>query len=241
VILPVTLGANLGLATQAAPRLRGVSERCGGLSIQACITFGAGFLGGGANGVPNGGLFGVTQHEVDEVLGTASNLSRTEMPISPAAADLFRYGAPGVRSWSLNSVTTQDCGTNTPAAYASVNGGQTNLASYNNCNNGGDYGDFVSPANMNQVQDAFGNPVDPSLITLRSPEASLLDAIGWNFTSSTVVASGTPTPVTEQAIFVGQQLEGVPAPAATPEPATFGLAGGVLTLLLIARRRSTRS
>ncbi len=64
----------------------------------------------------------------------------------------------------------------------------------------------------------------------------MLDAVGWKYVASTVVASGTSTPVTEKAVFVGQQVEG--DPTTVPEPATIGLAGSTLALILIARRRA---
>ena len=81
-------------------------------------------------------------------LGTSSALPNGggTVPGNPAAADLFRYGAPGVRSFALNTSTAEPC-TGTPTAYFSVNGGITNLSNYNNCNNGGDYGDWGGAAN----------------------------------------------------------------------------------------------
>ncbi len=234
VVLTEALAANLGLGVQIAAALTPAGKNCAGLSVQACVAFGSAYLSGAAGGGPSAALFGVTEHEINEVLGTASNLSKDTTATAPSVADLFRYGAPGVRSFSANSSTTQPCDLGTAGAYLSVNGGQTNLASYNNCNNGGDYGDFVSPANVNQVQDAFGNTTSPASLTLSSPEASLLDAVGWNYVGSTVVASGTPTPVTEKAVFVGQQVEG--NPPTVPEPGTIGLAGSALAFILIARR-----
>ena len=235
VVFSEALGANLGLLTINQPKLVEAGKNCAGLSVQACVAFGSGYLSGA--GI-SGGLYGVTQHEINEVLGTASNLAGSTTPTSPSAADLFRNGAPRVRSWSANSSTGQPCDAGTPGAYVSVNSGQTNLASYNNCNNGGDYGDFASPVMLKQVQDAFGDTTSPSSITLSSPEASLLDAVGWNYVGSTVVASGTPTPVTERAVLVGQRVDGIPT--STPEPATLALAGGALALLLIRKRRVAR-
>lgn len=239
VILPETLAANLGLGTQNPAAQVAVGQNCAGLEIQACVAFGSSYLTGGANGGPAAGLFGVTQHEINEILGTASGLSRGSTATAPSAADLFRFGAPGVRSWSNDNGTAIPCQAGTPVAYLSINGGQTNLASYNNCNNGGDYGDFLSPADPGQVQDAFGPTTNPATLSLTSPESALLDATGWNYVGSTVVASGTPAPVTEKAVSVGMQFEGDP-PEAVPEPATIGLGGIALALLFMGRRRVAR-
>lgn len=238
VILPETLAANLGLGIQnpATQVQVAVGQNCVGLTIQACVAFSSSYLTGGANGGPAAGLFGVTQHEINEILGTASGLSSGSTAAAASAADLFRFGAPGVRSWSNNIGTAIPCQAGTPVAYLSINGGQTNLASYNNCNNLGDYGDFLSPANPSQVQDAFGLTTNPARLSLTSPESVLLDATGWNYVTSTVVASGTPVPVTEKAVFVGTQFEGDP-PGAVPEPATIGLAGIALAVLFMGRAR----
>jgi hypothetical protein len=51
-------------------------------------------------------------------------------------ADLFRYSAPGTRSFLGNSNTCSGY-----SAYFSINSGNTD---YNNCPFGGDYGDWVS-------------------------------------------------------------------------------------------------
>ncbi len=71
------------------------------------------------------------------------------------------------------------------------------------------------------------------------PESVLLDATGWNYVASTVVAAGTPAPETEKAVYVGTQFEGDP-PGAVPEPATIGLGGLALALLFMGRRRVAR-
>jgi hypothetical protein len=113
-------------------------------------------------------LLAVVEHEIDEVLGLGSNLNESTLT-SPAPQDLFRYSAPGTRSY-----------TTAGAAYFSVNGGVTNLISYNNvanCNtSAGDCGDWASSATPH-VQDAFATPgATPSL----NVELTALDAIGYN-------------------------------------------------------------
>jgi hypothetical protein len=82
----------------------------------------------------------------------------------------------------LNTSTDVPC-TGTPTAYLSIDSGGTDLDDYNNCNNGGDYGDWIGTSGL-QVQDAFGPDSQAASLTLSSPEVTLLDAVGYNFSSS---------------------------------------------------------
>ncbi len=177
-----TLAATLGVGSQASDTF----AQCGGLVANACTTISSSDLN--ASGSPVAALSGEVQHEFDEVLGTASALPNGGtggVPSNPFAADLYRYGAPGVRSFALNSSTDEPC-TGTPTAYLSVNGGVTNLDPYNNCNNGGDYGDWIYDDGK-QVQDAFGPSDVAASLNLNSPEVALLDAVGYNFVTPTAV------------------------------------------------------
>ncbi|HEX5230510.1 MAG TPA: NF038122 family metalloprotease [Bryobacteraceae bacterium] len=188
VTMTSTLASNLGLGGQVSSSF----AACGGLSANACVVLGTDFLTGGPGGTPSAGLFGTVQHEVDEALGTASALPNGggSLPADPSVADLYRYTAPGTRSFALNTSTDVPC-TGSPTAYLSVDGGTTNLNPYNNCNNGGDYGDWNFSDGL-QVQDAFGPTDAPSSLSLGSPEVALLDAVGYNFTTPTA----TPEPRT---------------------------------------------
>ena len=136
-------------------------------------------LGGAGNGTisinlaitsttPTAGLYSlqtVAAHEIDEILGTPSGLNlntpNTIMPI-----DLYRYTAPGVRSFTNNTSV---------APYLSFNGGVTNLVNYNH-DGSGDWGDFASGQGL-YVQNAYGPPgtgtVNPTV------ELQMLDAIGY--------------------------------------------------------------
>jgi hypothetical protein len=199
-----TLASALGLGSQVSD----VFGSCGGLTANACVTLSSAALNSG--GSPLAGLFGIVQHEVDEVLGTASNLPNGggSVPLDPLAADLYRYSAPGVRSFALNTSTSVPC-TGSPTAYLSVNGGVTNLNNYNNCNNGGDYGDWIGTDGL-QVQGAFGPDTQAAMLNLGSPEVTLLDGVGYNF---------------------GVQ--------AVPEPSTLLMAfAGLIAVPLLRRRRS---
>jgi hypothetical protein len=120
----------------------------------------------------NYSLEAVANHEIDEVLGiggSGSTLANGNTgPVGDL--DLYRYSAPGVRSYSATS----------PLAYFSINGGNTVL-SYFNQTAGADYGDWLSnpiPTGYEpQLQDAFGTPgANP---TLGPNELAAFSAIGY--------------------------------------------------------------
>jgi len=114
-------------------------------------------------------LLAVIEHEMDEALGLGSSLDNgTTGPIRPE--DLFRYSAPGVRSYTTSSSAT---------AYFSVNGGTTNLIGFNQSGGGADYGDWASSGTAH-VQDAFGTPGASPTFGI---EQAALDSIGYNFAS----------------------------------------------------------
>jgi hypothetical protein len=110
-------------------------------------------------------LQSVAMHEINEVLGiggTGSTLTGTDSLTGPVGPlDLFRYSAPGVRTYS-NTLN------NNPFAYFSINGGATVLSYFNQRSLGADFGDWLSnplpPGFSPQVQDAFAtagaSPVD---------------------------------------------------------------------------------
>jgi len=131
-------------------------------------------------------------HELDEALGIGgqgSLLSLTDFnegdlgegPGSPGpvgSMDLYRYSAPGVRSFSLYQ-------TNSPYAYFSINGGNTVLSYFNQNGKGQteDYGDWLSdpaipPGYGPQVQDAFAYPGNNPDLGVN--ELTALNAIGYS-------------------------------------------------------------
>jgi len=114
-------------------------------------------------------LVGVLEHETTEVMGRGSYLdARGEYGVM----DLYRYQASGVRQ----------TGTGSPA-YFSINGGATNLDSWNT-QSGGDIGDWASSAGA----DAF-LAFSPSgqINGLTATDLTLMEALGW--TATTVVAA----------------------------------------------------
>lgn len=123
-------------------------------------------------------LIATVEHEIDEVLGLGSDVGVSgSFFTDPAVEDLYRYTAAGARSFSL---ATDD-------AYLSLDG-TTDLARYNNLNNGGDTGDYHTGGTP-QVQDAFATPgATPTL----NVEFRALDAIGYTLKP----AAATPEPST---------------------------------------------
>jgi hypothetical protein len=173
------INANTSIAVKSA------NGRALGLNTPE-VTFSspcASFTGSGCIGInvalanANGDLVAVVEHEIDEILGLGSALSGNTTPAVPWSQDLFRWGGPGVRSYASNSSTTNPCAG--PSAFFSIDGGATNLNQFNNCNNGGDYGDWITHT-PSQVQDAFTDFSGTPFLTSTSPEVRSLDVIGYS-------------------------------------------------------------
>ncbi|MGA7497162.1 MAG: NF038122 family metalloprotease [Isosphaeraceae bacterium] len=175
VIITSAEGRNLGFNTPG-----GVTGPSGGtfdtvIGLNTSITYPP-----QPNNGSNYGLQAVANHEIDESLGiggAGSTIGGTGFFATGVGdLDLYRYTAPGVRSYS----TTQ---TTSPYSYFSINGGNTVL-SYFNQTSGADYGDWLSnpiPAGYGpQVQDAFGTPgTNPAL---GPNELAAFSAIGYELT-----------------------------------------------------------
>jgi hypothetical protein len=125
------------------------------------------------------------EHEIDEVLGTASHLPTTS---DIAAVDLFRYTTNLTRTF----ITSGD------NAYLSVDG--TNLWARYNMVSGGDYGDFWSYTDYwappgktagPQVQDAFGTSGQYEDIGVN--EMAILDVVGWTLAAKPVITIARST------------------------------------------------
>ena len=137
------------------------------------------------------GFLGVIQHEVNEVLGTGSNLPNNVngvlpgpgggpavLPTTIAPSDLFRYATNGTRSFTLNLA-------NDPAAKAffRLSPGGPNQQEFNNLPNGGDYGDWYTGAGRlfaAAPQDQNGDENTFTSMSNSPAELILLDAIGYN-------------------------------------------------------------
>jgi hypothetical protein len=122
---------------------------------------------------------GVLEHEISEDMGRVANYGDDNF--SPL--DLFRYTSPG---------TIATSGT---AAYFSIDGGQTNLAEFNNNDLpwGGDAGDWSSqPGDINPVSDdsydAFSSPSVAN--TVSTTDLKVMEALGYTLAAA-CYAAGT--------------------------------------------------
>jgi hypothetical protein len=129
-----------------------------------------------ADGVTAGqyDFFGVVAHEISEVMGRLVLGGSSFSPLS-----LFDYSAAGVRDMA-----------GAQPGYFSINGGTTNLDSFNS-NSGGDLGDWASSAG----NDAFLAFAKPGVVLPVTPaDLTLLDAIGWNLAASSPPPPPPPPP-----------------------------------------------
>jgi hypothetical protein len=134
-------------------------------------------------------LQSVATHEIDEALGIGgpgSTLGRAVDPVGDL--DLYRYSAPGVRSFTTSSTAT---------SYFSIDGGTTNVVGFNQ-DPRGDFADWFSvvqgPGFVAQVQDAFATPgAHPRL---GNSEITAFEAIGYLPVSQTPPSVPEPTSLT---------------------------------------------
>jgi hypothetical protein len=114
-----------------------------------------------------------TEHEVDEVIGLGSRLGHNGNDLNPQ--DLFSWSSTGVRNITSSGVR-----------YFSINGGTTNIVSFNQ-NPDGDFGDWLStacPQAHPYVQNAFGCAGQYSDIAATSPEGVNLDVVGYDLVTA---------------------------------------------------------
>jgi hypothetical protein len=180
---PINGNASIGVKSPNGMALGlGTSEQPFGGACPTASFTGSGCIGLNvslANMIGPGILFATVEHEIDEILGLGSALNGTMTPAMPWTEDLFRWASAGTRSYLANaSSTTHPCGMGTPLSFFSIDGGTTDVDDFNNCNNGGDYGDWITHT-PSQVQDAFTNASGAATLSISSPEVRALDVIGY--------------------------------------------------------------
>ncbi len=160
---------------------------------------------------------GIAQHEISEILGRGSAITKTGIGFYQLPADLFRYSAPGVQSYSYTTPT-----------YFSTDGGKTNLGWFDNTNDGGDRADWLTGTGGSYPGDVQNSYVYTGATSFSAADLQLLRALGWGGTATTLNTSASTAGTTTGA-------------AAVPEPATPTiLAMGLASLALVRRRRSAR-
>lgn len=131
-------------------------------------------------------LGAVAMHEADESMGfggPGSWITSSVPATYVGMEDLFRYKAPGVRTGLVNA----------NGEYFSVDGGVTNIRTFNNHAFGGDSADWATDGNA-YVQNAFATP--GVSVHYSSKEIAAGDAIGWD-------VKPTPEPATMTALALG--------------------------------------
>ena len=96
------------------------------------------------SGIPSAGQYSfqtAAMHEIQEVLGRTSTLNGVTSGFAAYPLDLFRYVAPGVTSF------TQNTAAGATQAYASADGGVTDLGTFADQSNGFDRSDWETPVN----------------------------------------------------------------------------------------------
>jgi hypothetical protein len=139
---------------------------------------------------------GMAAHEISEVLGRITGLYGSN-PTYATPLDVLRYSAKGVSSFSYSQ-----------SAYFSINGGSTNLGTFN-VTGGGDRTDWRSIAG--DAQNAYLSTGVNYALTVA--DKTLLDVLGWGAAAPTVTI-GSPVPV---ASLTGSGA----GMAAVPEPTTW--------------------
>ena len=179
VAFTAALGRALGYNTPGA-----TTDGSGTFDCDIFLNAGLCFTGAAVAGKYD--LAAVAMHEADESMGfggPGSLIGTNLIGSYVGPQDLFRYKSNGVRTGL----------TNVNGEYFSVDGGATNIRTFNNHANGGDAADWASDGNA-FVQNAFGTP--GVAIAYSGKEVAAGDAIGWDIKT-------TPEPATMVAMALG--------------------------------------
>ncbi len=178
--LPASIGGADVVLTTAQAKSLGYTITAGGLDgvieFSSMFSFATSRDSNGAIASDTIDLIGVAEHEIGHLLGFISNLDSHLATSSGGGAiegrsvlDLFRFAAPGARSYA-----------NGDAAYVSIDGGTTSLASFAE---GASYqASHWAPNTLVQGVPAL---LDPGVgygqvINITPLDALALDAVGWD-------------------------------------------------------------
>ena len=109
---------------------------------------------------------GVLEHEISEDMGRVANYGFNNY----SALSLFRYISDGTLATTGNE-----------SAYFSIDGGNTNLAEFNNGSNGGDPGDWASSVGDDSY-DAFGTIGVAN--TVSATDLTVMNVLGYTLAST---------------------------------------------------------
>jgi hypothetical protein len=222
------VSGNFWLTTAQAKALGVISATS--TSVDASIGFGVSseFTFGDTNssGTVAAGtydFFATVTHEMSETMGRLLLVGES---IGGGAGysvfDLAHYSAAGTRDFTQST-----------AGYFSVNGGTTNLGTFNTVS-GGDAGDWASASTgqanpvLDDSFDAYATP--GALEPVSANDLATLDAIGWTLSSTAPLPSGgssggTTPPVTAPAAPTGVAIASVATSSLSTLAGTGGMVG----------------
>jgi hypothetical protein len=130
-------------------------------------------------GQPTSGQYdaiGAFEHEISEVMGRVGSVGYAFGSGVYTPLDLFRYSSPGARDLTAGP------------GYFSVDGGNTNLATYNNPLNGGDAGDWINSL----AGDSYGAGYSGMVAALSPTDIIETSILGYRMTPTAISQTQTP-------------------------------------------------
>jgi hypothetical protein len=118
---------------------------------------------------------GAMQHEISEILGRTGSVGKAFGPGVYTALDLFRYkagagSAPATRSLAVGG--EQD--------FFSIDGGKTNLGTFNTTKGGDDFADW----SIKESGDAYGFGIAGTKSSIPARDIIEMAVLGYNLTAS---------------------------------------------------------